>query len=66
MKVKDLPMSLQEACVERGFVPDAEISPRQACMEWTGWHFGDPFWGGKIIDMYNEATVLQNRENAKK
>lgn len=66
MKVSQLPMALQEACAERGLKPDAEVSPRQACLEWSAWHLGDDFWAKRIIDMYNETTVLQNRENAKK
>lgn len=37
MKVKDLPQPLLSVCLDRGLIEDAEVSPRQACMEWAGW-----------------------------
>lgn len=66
MKVSDLPPDLRAACIVAGMRYGAEISPRRACGEWARVNLGDPNTGYALLDLYNEATAIQNRENLKK
>ena len=61
MKVSKLNATLKEACIERGFEPDDEISARQAVCEWCGWELGDPAWGETILDLYAAAKRAEDR-----
>lgn len=58
IKVKNMPSGVAEACRERGFDDDAELSPEGAMREWAGWHLGDPTWASTIIDYYDDLQGL--------
>lgn len=57
VKVKDMPTSLRQVCLESGFNDEDEMSPRAAVMEWSSWYIGDPSWADSIIYFYEELKA---------
>ena len=55
MIVGDLPITLKDACIERGHSISEEIDLREAVAEWTAWEIGDRHWGAMAFDLIKLA-----------
>lgn len=57
MEVGKLPRDVRQACVERGMTLDSRTTLQTAMREWSAWHLGDDYWGGKAWHLLAEMTA---------
>jgi hypothetical protein len=61
LKVKDMNGTLREACINRGYSLEDELTPWHAVEEWSAWELGDPSWANLITSMYLDHTKKAER-----
>ena len=64
MQVKDLPLAIREACIERGHGDDASITPIQAMEEYGAWEIGNGPFTRQLIEAYLQLVTLDAEQKA--
>jgi hypothetical protein len=57
LKVSKMPTAVQEACRERGFSADSELTIRDAMAEWSAWEIGAGSWGSDAAEYVSQMIL---------
>ncbi len=66
LKVCDMPPRLKDACLERGFALNHELTPQDAVAEFSAWELGCKDWAYDIIGLYALALATATASEDKK